>query len=109
MREILGFLGVDRDFYSVQYEEEYNTRTSKEELSRFWEVVWNEAVQPVLQRLPSDWSTRVGPRLRHAIARPVAPAPEIPAKVIAGLTQHLREEVDELREITNQTYSSWSV
>ena len=109
MRRVFSFVGVDMDFYPDAYDREHNTRVGKKELTPIGAVAWHWMLRPTLKRLPASWARRMRDPVKRMLSRPVSAAPPITGDLRRRLEDHLRPEVEALRDLTNQPFSSWSL
>jgi hypothetical protein len=108
MRRVFGFLGVDEDFTSDQFEREWETGTAKRS-GRF--RVMDRAVRlPGLRtldrnfdRLPEPLRWRVE-RIVHDPDSGAAPKPELPVELRVRLVELLRPDVERLERFAERRF-----
>lgn len=108
LRRIFGFLGVDEEFVSPRFEEEF-LRASDHHTYPPWFAKFVELhVIPRLRWLPPG----VRRTMRHSVERTLFPAHQA-SKPDNGMRERLQEyfagEADRLRELTGEHFASWSV
>jgi hypothetical protein len=109
LREVFSFLEVDPDFWSPGFEGERNTRAEKYALTPAGAKLLKGFLDPAGRRLaPRGW-TRLRPRVRRALSKPVGERPAIEPDTRERLTALLGPEVERLRELTGQRFESWSL
>ena len=108
LRRVFGFLGVDPEFSSEQFEREWETGTAKSG-GRF--RVMDRAVRlPGLRSLDRNFD-RLPESLRWLVERLVhdpdageAPKPEVPAELRERLTELFRDDVERLEALTGRRF-----
>lgn len=105
---IFKFLGVDAKFTSTDFETERNKRGDKRAISGWKRQVWNRAVIPTGRIVPQSARRRLRTPIERLLASPVEPPTVTPIQRSA-LVQVLQPEVTELRQLTTQSFSMWSV
>jgi hypothetical protein len=108
LQAVFRFLGVDDGFVSAEFADELNTHEEKSRAWSSYSLVRRTLLACGANRIPSSTRGWIGQRLRSVLSRPVA-KPTIDASVRPGLTEHLREEAERLRELTGKALPHWSV
>jgi hypothetical protein len=108
LQAIFRFLEVDDGFTSPEFADELNTHNQKSRAWSSYSLVRRALLASGAGRLPPSLRGRVGQALRSVFSRPLA-KPTIDESVRAGLTEHLREEVDRLRNLTGKELPHWNV
>jgi hypothetical protein len=107
LRNIFTFLSVDGSFISPRFNEEVNTGKDRRTYSNFIILVRRAQASP-LQRLPRSFRLA----MRHAVERVVSRPLEAPA-LDDDLRLRLQElyvaDVARLRQLTGQTFPTWSI
>jgi hypothetical protein len=108
LRELFGFLGVDRDYWSPRFEREQNTREDKYALTRTGEPLFHRLDRLGRRATPDLWD-RARPAARRALSRRVTERPAIEPELRARLESLLAPEVARLRAISGRDFASWSL
>lgn len=109
LRRIFDFLEVDRDFWSPEFDQERNVRAEKYALTPLGKRVFCGLLDPAGRRVaPRRWSA-LRPRVRRAFAERVADRPIVEDELREKLSSLLGPEVDRLRELTGESFDSWSL
>jgi hypothetical protein len=108
LQAIFRFLGVDDDFVSPEFADELNTHGEKSRAWSSYSLVRRTLLACGAGRIPASTRARIGQGLRSVFSRPVA-KPTIDESVRPGLTEHLRQEAERLRELTGKALPHWSV
>jgi hypothetical protein len=108
MRRVFGFLGVDPDFTSPQFEREWETGTAKGSgrfrvMDRAVRLPGLRALDRNFDRLPESlrWAVE---RLVHDPGRGAAPKPELPAGLRGRLAERYRPEVERLERWSGREF-----
>jgi hypothetical protein len=109
LRRVFRFLGVDDRFETPLFGAERNASAGKNALTRSGLPIWNRVVGPAVRRLPEPARNRVRRRVIDALSEPLPDAPVIDAATRPGLEALLSGEANRLRELTGQSFASWSV
>lgn len=107
LSRVFSFLGVDDSFVSPRFGEEYNTGTELRTYSRFV-VLQRRLRSTAAQRLPR----RLRRPLRKAVEKVVSrelDSPELSDDLRRRLQEFYAPDVERLRALTGQPFSSWSV
>jgi Sulfotransferase domain len=108
MRRVFGFLGVDPDFTSPQFEREWETGTAKGSgrfrvMDRAVRLPGLRALDRNFDRLPESlrWAVE---RLVHDPGRGAAPKPELPAGLRGRLAERYRPDVERLERWSGREF-----
>jgi hypothetical protein len=108
MRGIFGFLGVDEDFDSPQFERVWETSKGKNRKYRALERVRRLPLLRRSHRLPQDvrWALE---RIKYSPLGGQVEPPPLDAALRRDLADRLRPEADRLREFVGRELEGWSV
>ncbi len=103
LRRTFSFLGIDPSFTSPSFERTFNRRGEKLRLNALGVAVRRRGWQARLQRAPR----RMRPLVTQLITRRVT-TPEVNESTRAWLAELFADEMQRLRVLTGQRFSSWS-
>jgi len=106
LREIFSFLDVDDSFVSPRFEDEFNAGEERRAYSRF--VILHRRTQTSAQRLPRGLRRLLRRSAEHLMSRPLQP-PVLDEDVRRRLQTLYAPDVQRLRELTGESFSSWSL
>jgi hypothetical protein len=108
LREVFGFLGVDEEFWTPEFDRLHNTQGHKLLLNdRGWRLAERRLYLPAL-RLTGALPERVGRAARGLMGEELE-RPEPSAEMLERLADSLREDAERLREYTGSQFEHWSV
>ena len=107
MRRMFGFLGVDENFSSPQFEREWETGSAKggggfRLMDRAVRLPGLRSLDRNFDRLPERWRWVVE-RIVHDPGSGEVPKPELPADLRARLAETFRPDVERLEELTGRS------
>ena len=109
MAEVFRFLGVEPDFTHPGFTEERNRSAAKKVESRSYIRLANSpTLRSLVDRLPGSFREQAVSGIRKALLRP-SDKPSIGPALRSRLEDLYRPEVEELREFTGKSFSSWSI
>ncbi len=109
LAEVFRFIGADPDFTTPGFSEKYNTHAVKKmESSLYVRLSSSKALRKGLGLLPEQLREHAIERVRSPLLVPSV-KPEIDPEIRRELEQLFRPEVEELREFTGKSFSSWSI
>lgn len=109
LRRVFRFLGVDEEFDSGAFEVEQNTRADKHGPRRLTMQLWDPVIRPVSRLAPAPVRRGLKRRLEPLLNGPVTESPALDRAMRRRLADHLRGEVEGLREFTGQAFATWSL
>jgi len=108
LRTVFGFLGVDVDFWSPDFDLELNPGSDQRRLLGIGDLLLRSPPAALLRRLPEGPRGRLRAIARRALSRQVA-QPEASPAVRSHLERVLTPEAERLRELTGQSFETWSI
>ena len=109
LRRVFAFLDVDETFTSKRFDDLANVR---EDLMRPTDLSWRlrrTAAARLVRRLPPGLKKRIGQTAKRVFDQPVEQRPELPAELAGRVEDHLRPEIDGLRDWSGLEFPSWSI
>lgn len=108
LRRIFGFLGVDETF-QPQIDRMMLTRERQMKPTAVGWRLSRSSVAGVIRRLPAPVGAPLAETARRVFYRRIDQRPTLDPSTQQRLTELLRPEVQELREITGMSLASWSI
>jgi hypothetical protein len=108
LRRIFAFLGADEMFVSNGFTEDLNPSQGKRRYSRRYERMRASFLGAAWRRLPERLRVPVATRVMRAATAP-ATRPPLSPEFRLKLEAVFRPEADRLRELTGQSFASWSL
>ena len=109
MREVFRFVGLDETFESPLFDEERNTRSTKHGPRRLALRLWEPVLWPASRAVPRRVRNLIRAPANRLLSGPVRESPVLSPAMRERLAEHLRPEVDQLREFAQKLFSSWSL
>jgi Sulfotransferase domain len=109
LRRVFRFIGADEHFDSEAFAVEQNTRAEKHGPRRLAMQLWNPVIRPVSRLVPQVARRRLKVSLEPVLNGPVRESPVLDPAMRRRLGDHLRGEVEGLREFTGQAFATWSL
>jgi hypothetical protein len=107
LREVFDFLSVNDAVSSQQFQDELNTGDARRSYSRFRYVLrWTRASP--LQHLPRGLRVTLRDSVERLVSRPLA-APTLDDDLRARLQELFADDVARLRQLTGESFPTWSV
>ena len=109
LSRIFAFLGVDRDFWVSDFEQERNTRADKHALTPLGRRIFHDMLDPIGRRVaPQTWP-QLRPAVRRSLSQPITERAVVDPALREKLSVLLGPQVDRLRELTGEHFASWSL
>ena len=108
LRRIFGFLGADESFTSPGFDEELNVGSTKRAHNPSYARARDSRLGEAWRRLPGRVRSPLSGAARRASAPPVK-RPKPGEKLRDAMAARLGPEVQRLREMTGQSFETWSV
>lgn len=109
MREVFQFVGVDDMFDSPVFDEEKNTRATKQRPRRIALALWEPVLWPASRAVPRRVRDVIRQPANRVLIGPARDTPALSTEMRERLREHFRPEVESLREFTGRPFASWSV
>lgn len=107
--EVIQFLGADPLPSDVNFGIEHNAVTEKrQEADAYIRLTESRLLRGLVDRVPRSARDDAVARVRRLVSRPLS-KPELDPAERHRLEEIFRQEVEELREFTGKSFSSWSV
>ena len=108
LRRVFRFLDVDDSFWTSEFDQLHNTRTTKLRVNGFGRWLWRRG----LYHRTVASASALPPRLRRpalGLIGSVVDAPHPSATLLGELRDYLREDTQRLREVTGKSFDHWAV
>jgi hypothetical protein len=109
MREVFRFVGVDENFESEEFDREHNTRADKYGPRKFAVKILEPVIYPAARAMPRPLKDVIRAPAQKVLMGPVRESPVLSEEMRARLREHLRPEVEGLREFTGKAFATWSL
>jgi hypothetical protein len=109
MREVFRFVGVDESFESPEFNVERNTRAEKYGPRRFAARLWQPVILPASRAVPRSVRDAIRAPARKVLIGQVKQTPVLNEEMRGRLREHLRPEVEGLREFSGKQFGTWSM
>ena len=109
LRRVFRFIGVDEEFESPAFDEERNTRADKHGPRRLTMRLWEPVIHPASRLFPKPVRRRLKGPAERLLNAPVREKPVLEPAMRRRLEEHLRPEVEALREFTGQAFATWTI
>jgi hypothetical protein len=109
LREVFEFVGVDPSFDSSEFDVERNARETKHGLRPFALRLWQPVLWPTSRAVPRRVRDLIREPANRILTGPVRQRLVLTGEMRERLAQHLRPEVEALREFTGRPFESWSL
>lgn len=106
LRRVFGFLEVDPDFHSQDFDRELNTRAEKVRLRGAGLLLARAGLIRLGRRVPLRLRAPLSRRVKRAVTREIEP-PRLEGELRARLSEALQPEVDRLRALTGRRFEGW--
>jgi hypothetical protein len=111
MRKAFRFAGVDEDFYSEQFEREWEKSSAKESeryqlMEKLIKLPGFRSFDRNFDRFPERMRWMVE-KIVHDPEAPPAPKPRLPDSILESLTAQFTEDVASLREFAGREFAGW--
>lgn len=108
LRRVFGFLGVQAEFWTPEFEAELNAGNEQRRLLGVGEVLLRSPPAAVLRRLPDGLRERLRVVARRGLSRRVD-RPEPSRAIRVHLERALTPEAQRLRELAGESFETWSI
>lgn len=109
LAQIFAFLGVDRSFWTTDFDRERNTSADKRALTALGARHFHGWIDPIGRRLPPRAWARLRSPVRRALSQNVTERPVVEGELREKLALLLQPQIDRLRELTGEPFESWSL
>jgi hypothetical protein len=109
MREVFRFIGVDENFESQEFDVERNTRAEKYGPRKFAAKMWKPVIYPASRAVPRPVRDVIRSPAKKVLMGQVRESPVLSEQMRKRLREHLRPEVDGLREFSGKAFPTWSL
>lgn len=109
MREVFRFVGIDESFESEEFDVERNTRAEKYGPRKLAVKVWKPVIYPASRAVPRPLKDLIRAPAEKVLMGQVRESPVLSEEMRARLCEHLRPEVECLREFSGKDFATWSV
>lgn len=109
LKRVFRFVGVDEGFDSPALSVERNTRSDKYGPRRITMSLWDSPVHSAMGVFPVSVRRRLNRRMERLFNAPIRETPVLDPAMRQRLEDHLRPEMEALREFTGQSFATWLV
>jgi hypothetical protein len=109
LRNVFRFIGVDDGFDTPAFAAEQNTRAEKHGPRRITMQLWDPLIHPASRVVPAPVRRRLKAPVERWLNASVTETPSLEPAMRTRLQHHLRPEVERLRELTGQSFATWSL
>jgi hypothetical protein len=111
MRKAFGFLGVDENFTSEQFDREWEKSSAKQEgkyqfMEKLIKLPGFRSFDRNFDRLPESMRWMVE-KVVHSPDKPPAPKPDIPDDLMVTLKGRFRDDVASLQDFAGRRFENW--